>query len=55
MEFSYEETPIADIHVRDFAETDRTEAKRRLDFIAAKLGSKALENISLSDELDVIK
>ena len=56
MELRFEETElnIGDTHVRDFAETDRTETKRRLDFIAAKLGNTALDSINLRDEISKI-
>lgn len=56
MELRFEETElnIGDTHVRDFAETDRTETKRRLDFITAKLGNTALDSINLHDEISKI-
>lgn len=50
MKLSFEEntfTTISDIHAQDFAEIDRNEAKRRLDFITAKLGSEALQSVDL--------
>lgn len=47
MKLSYEELPIVDIHAQDLSEVDRNEAKRRLDFITAKLANKALRNIDL--------
>ncbi len=50
MKLSYEETPIGAIHARDFTETtNRSDVKRRLDFITAKLANKALDQIDLFD------
>ncbi|NLA43071.1 hypothetical protein GX865_02865 [Candidatus Saccharibacteria bacterium] len=48
MKLSYEETPIKILQAHDLPEGNRTEAKRRLDFIAAKLANKALSNIDLN-------
>lgn len=55
----FEELPVrADgelTHVNDMVEVDRTEARRRLDFIAAKLASHALHDVELGDvELDAL-
>lgn len=51
MKLQYEpllsEQLTADLHVRDLTTTDRHEAKRRLDFITAKLGNEALKRIDL--------
>lgn len=53
---SFEETPIREdgtlTHVNDFVEVDRLEARRRLDFISAKLASSALQDIVLGYGLD---
>lgn len=40
------------LHVRDLATPDRHEAKRRLDFITAKLANKALSGVDLGIDLD---
>lgn len=55
MYLSYEETAFSDIHVRDMMDTDRTEAKRRLDFITAKLANAALDGINLHDEINSLR
>lgn len=52
MNLQYEAIPLAITeegltHVRDMANTERNEANRRLNFITARLGNKALENIDL--------
>lgn len=41
-----------DLHVRDITSADRHEAKRRLDFITAKLANKALRDIELSVDIN---
>lgn len=41
-------------HVNDLVETDRLEARRRLEFISAKLGSSALQDVKLGGDFDAM-
>ncbi len=41
-------------HVKDLVDADRLEARRRLEFITAKLGSSAMQDVTLGTDLDVL-
>lgn len=52
----FEETPVRVdgelTHVNDLVEADRLETRRRLEFISAKLGNSALQDVVLGGDLD---
>lgn len=54
----FEETPVRVdgelTHVNDLIEADRLETRRRLEFIAAKLGNSALQDVVLGSDLDAL-
>lgn len=41
-----------DTPAQETEDIDRVETRRRLDFVAAKLGSSAMQEVVLGDELD---
>lgn len=43
-----------DTPAQETEDIDRVETRRRLDFVAAKLGSSAMQEVVLGDDLDTL-